>query len=43
MIQYEAEEKNMRCKLKSDYGGAQCGYSVVCKFVSGIFEVVYIA
>ena len=29
MLKYEAEEKKFRCKLKSDFGGAQCGYSYV--------------
>ncbi len=29
MLKYEAQDKKLRCKLKSEYGGAQCGYHVV--------------
>jgi hypothetical protein len=29
MLKYEAQEKKLRCKLKGEHGGAQCGYSMV--------------
>jgi hypothetical protein len=29
MLKYEAKETHLRCKLKNEYGGAQCGYNMV--------------
>jgi hypothetical protein len=37
MIKYEAEDKKMRCKLKIEFGGGQCGYSVV-RVHRGVFH-----
>jgi hypothetical protein len=35
MLKYEAKERKLRCKLKDEYGGAQCGYHTVSSPFNG--------